>query len=160
MSQLETIDGIRFATNGSEQEGHIATGELGRLTEAGCQAGHLRYRLSGSLNERGKPSLRIVVAGEIKLTCQRCLGELNFAVLTDGELELSEDFKSIAEAEDDLDRVLADRAMSVAELVEDEVILALPMVPSHETCAAGITAEPRTVRESPFGVLAGLKRGS
>jgi uncharacterized protein len=39
------------------------------------------------------------------------------------------------EAEDEIDRVLVSRRMDVGQLVEDEVILVLPMVPRHETCA-------------------------
>jgi uncharacterized protein len=47
--------------------------------------------------------------------------------------------------------------MDVAQLVEDEVILALPMVPRHEACLA-TGAAPET-RASPFDALAALRRG-
>ena len=160
MSQLAIIDGIQFARSASEQQGELGAKQFSRLVEAGCHAGELRYRLRGATNDQRKPCLQLAVTGALKLTCQRCLGELDFAVSIESQLELSDDFKSIAEADDEVDRVLADRAMSVVQLVEDEIILALPMVPSHVTCTAGATPESlQAARQSPFRVLAGLKRG-
>jgi len=70
---------------------------------------------------------------------------------------LTEDAREIEQAEDEVERVLASHAMDVAQLVEDEVLLALPMVPRHDRCSAGVTAE-RETRSSPFGVLVELKR--
>jgi uncharacterized protein len=48
--------------------------------------------------------------------------------------------------------------------VEDELILALPLVPRHDACpqplAAPATAEePLAERPNPFAALAALKRG-
>jgi uncharacterized protein len=69
--------------------------------------------------------------------CQRCLGPLQVPVEIDAELQLAESLREISEADDEVDRVLASRHMDVGQLVEDEVILALPMVPRHEECAHG-----------------------
>ena len=55
-------------------------------------------------------------------------------VAVDAELQLAGSLSEIAEADDDIDRVLASRRMDIAQLVEDEVILALPMVPRHAAC--------------------------
>ena len=56
--------------------------------------------------------------------------------------------------------------MDVAELVEDEAILLLPMVPRHDRCAgAGFLSAGEDVatvevkKVSPFSVLASLKKG-
>ena len=46
--------------------------------------------------------------------------------------------------------------MDVAAIVEDEVILALPMVPMHASCEAGFVHAGRENR-SPFAALAGLQ---
>jgi len=73
------------------------------------------------------------------------------------ELELAESLREIAEADDDIDRALASKAMDVGQIVEDEVILALPTAPRHDSCRmAGATAR---AGESPFGKLAVLKGG-
>lgn len=72
----------------------------------------------------------------MELTCQRCLDPIRVPVAIDAELQLAETVREISEADDEIDRVLASRRMDVASLVEDEVILALPMAPRHEECAS------------------------
>ena len=84
-------------------------------------------------------------------------GDREFPLAIDVELQVTESLREIEAADDDVDRVLASRAMDVRGLIEDEVILALPMVPRHERCVAvgaGVTA-----KISPFSALAALKRG-
>ncbi|MSQ72987.1 MAG: hypothetical protein EXR27_17100 [Betaproteobacteria bacterium] len=161
MSQLGIIDGIPFARGGHEQRGEAGLDHFARLLGLGCRACRLQFWLRGATNDQGRPCLRLKLTGEIELICQRCLRELDFPILIDTELELCEDFRSIAEAEDEVDRVVADREMCVAHLLEDEIMLALPMVPSHQSCTPSVTTIlPQAARELPFGALAGLKRGS
>jgi uncharacterized protein len=69
----------------------------------------------------------------MQVLCQRCLDPLPVPIAIDAELQLAENLREITEADDEIDRVLASRHMDVEQLVEDEVILALPMVPRHET---------------------------
>jgi uncharacterized protein len=71
----------------------------------------------------------------VQLVCQRCLGPLPVPIAVDVELQLAESLREISEADDSIDRVLASRNMDIGQLVEDEVILVLPMVPRHEACA-------------------------
>jgi uncharacterized protein len=55
-----------------------------------------------------------------------------------------------------VDRVLAGREMSVAALVEEEVILTLPMAPKHAQCRA--PAIEQGAEPSAFQALGALKR--
>jgi uncharacterized protein len=67
------------------------------------------------------------------------------------------------------DDVLAlPRHLDARELIEDELLLALPLVPRHEVCpeplpvpdaAAEPAAEVEAERPNPFAALAALKRG-
>jgi len=68
------------------------------------------------------------------MVCQRCLDPIQVPIAIDAELQLAENAREISEADDEIDRVIASRHMDVAWLVEDEVILALPMAPRHEEC--------------------------
>ena len=56
------------------------------------------------------------------------------------------------------DRVVAGREMSLRELIEDELILAVPYAPRHESCT-GTEAGERTGTSSPFAGLRGMMRG-
>ncbi len=158
MSRAGTIDGPQFARDRGVASGALGIGALPRLAESGCRAADLRFRVSGGENAQGRSCLVVEAAGPASLVCQRCLGALEFGVDVRVELELAESEREIAAADDDVDRVLATRAMDVAALVEDEVLLALPMVPMHERCETG--AEARAAqRTGPFAALAGLRRG-
>ena len=157
MSQPGVIDGLQFARGAQEVRGELGMEHLPRLAEMQGATEGLAFGLRGGMRDDGKPCLWISVSGELQLVCQRCLGQLVFPLSIDVELALTQDPREIEQAEDEVDRVLASRAMSVAQLVEDEVLLALPMVPRHDRCAAEIPAG-RDMKASPFSVLTELKR--
>lgn len=119
----------------------------------------LDFVLSGEINERGKPGLRLAVDGSVHLECQRCLGEVELPLRLEAQLEFAASEAEIMAADDEVERVLAGRDMSVAALVEEEVILALPMVPKHEQCRAATGAE-EGAEPSAFQALAALKKRS
>jgi DUF177 domain-containing protein len=157
MSQPGVIDGLQFARGAQAVRGVLGTEHLPRLVELQGATEGLAFGLRGGMRDDGKPCLWISVSGELRLVCQRCLGQLIFPLSIDVELVLTDDPREIEEAEDEVDRVLASRAMNVAQLVEDEVLLALPMVPRHDRCAAAVPAG-REANASPFSVLTELKR--
>src|SRR4030095_12333539 len=96
------------------------------------------YEVSGLRDERGRPSLRIRVSGTLELRCQRCLEPMRMEVDEEELLVLA---ASQAEIDADPadpeapDRVLAGKEMALRELVEDQLILALPFAPRHAECA-------------------------
>jgi uncharacterized protein len=157
MSQAGLIDGLQFARGALEQRGVLGMEQLPRLAQLRCSTDRLEYVLRGGISGYGKLCLRISVKGEMQLVCQRCLGLLPAPLAIDVELQLAESLREIAEADDDVDRVLASRTMDVGELVEDEVILALPPVPKHDICIPATVANQ--AGHSPFDVLAALRRG-
>jgi uncharacterized protein len=140
MSRAGTLDGLQLARGHGEVSGAIGIADLPRLAAMGCDAAALAYSVRGGQSGGGHPSLTIEIGGELRLVCQRCLGPLAFPVAAKSELELAATPHDVEAAADDVDRVVASKSMDVAALVEDEVILALPMVPMHERCEA--TAAP------------------
>ncbi len=160
MSQGGVIDGLEFARAGATLAGTLEIADLPRLAELGCSVAQIRYTVRGGATEQGKPALHVDAAGRVELICQRCLEVLEVPVAVGAELELAETQQAIDQADDDVDRVLASRTMGVAALVEDEVILALPMVPKHAHCAAAVeNSESGGERVSPFAALEVLRTG-
>ncbi len=157
MSLAEVIDGLQFACEGGELSGTLDLGRLPRLVESGCSTDGIAYRLRGGVNRAGSPSLSVKASGHLDLVCQRCLGPLGFDLDVDVELEMCADPQKVADAEDEVDRILAEGEMDVAQLVEDEVILALPLAPRHEKCAAADQGA-QVQKISPFSALAALKK--
>ena len=134
MSQAGVIDGLQFARAAREQRGVLGLDRLPRLARAQYSTEGLEYHLRGGRAGNGKPCLWLSVRGSIDLLCQRCLDPLQVPVAIDSELQLAGSLREILEADDEIDRVLASPYMSIGELVEDEVMLVLPMAPRHDTC--------------------------
>ena len=135
MSQAEVIDGLQFARGGLERQGVVSMERLPRLAQLQCSTEGLEYHLRGGRAGDGKPCLRLSVRGSVTQPCQRCLDPIRIPIAIDAELQLAENAREISEADDEIDRVVASRKMDVAGLVEDEVILELPMAARHEECA-------------------------
>jgi uncharacterized protein len=159
MLQPAAIDGLAFARTAAVLKGRLGMESLPRLAQSGCSGSVLDFVLTGEINERGKSGLRLSVDGSVRLQCQRCLGSLDVPVQIEARLEFASNESEAMAADDDIERVVASRELSIAALVEDEVLLALPMVPRHEHCsvAAGLetNAEP-----SAFQALVALRKRS
>ena len=159
MLQPAAIDGLAFARNATVLEGRLGVESLPRLAQSGCSDSVLDFVLTGEINERGKPGLKLAVDGSVRLECQRCLGSLDIPVHLEVQLEFAPSEAEITAADDDIERVVAGREMSAAALVEDEVLLALPMVPKHEQCSAAAGAGANA-KPSAFQALAALRKRS
>ena len=112
---------------------------------------------------RGRPALRLKVDGALQLVCQRCLGALEYPLHIEVSLQLAATQAEIdaepLEAEGP-ERIVAGREMPVRDLVEDELLLAIPLAPRHERCAGRRGAGARERRQSPFAGLRGLVGGT
>ena len=161
MSHQPVIDGFEFASAGATQQGKIAIGEFSRLRDQlASDAGEVAYEVQGLRDERGRPSLRVKVQGTLQLRCQRCLEAMAFEVDEDDVLVLAATQAEIDADPADAhapDRVLASKKMALRNLVEDQLILALPYAPRHEGCSGGTAAEGQE-ENSPFAGLRGLLR--
>jgi uncharacterized protein len=161
MPHQPVIDGFEFASAGAIQQGVWPVSDLQRLRDMlASDAGEVAYRVQGRRDERGRPALQLKVEGTLQLRCQRCLEPLPFEVRIEDLLVLAATLSEIhAEAADAYapDRIVAGREMPVRELIEDELILALPYAPRHESCA-GRPAAQDGQGSSPFARLRGLVR--
>lgn len=149
-----------FAREGRVLEGTLAVKDLGRLHDmlVGLD-GEVVFRIQGSKGGRGESMLRLVVSGSLPLACQRCLGAVSYDLDIDSLLELVPEGAELSqdELEDDTrDFLPVARDLDVAEFVEDEILLALPVAPRHEKCGLPGSADAGE-RINPFAALSGLK---
>jgi uncharacterized protein len=162
MSHQPVIDGFEFASAGATQQGVWALSDFPRLRDMlATDAGEVTYIVEGVHDARGMPALRVRVRGTLPLRCQRCLEVMPFEVRTDEVLVLAETQAEIDAEPVDAhapDRLLASDEMALRDVVEDELILALPYAPRHEGCAARPKAGVDE-KISPFASLRGMLRG-
>ena len=165
MSQAQpVIDGFEFASAGASKQGVWPVSDFPRLRDMlADDAGEVAYQLDGVRDGRGRPSLRVRVRGTLHLRCQRCLEALPYDVQADATLVLAGTLAEIHAEPADVhapDRVVAGKEMPVRDLVEDELILALPYAPRHESCTARPSPDAGNGNTmSPFAGLRGLMRG-
>lgn len=157
------IDGFEFASAGATQQGVWPLRDFPRLRDMlAADAGEVKYQISGVRDERGRPSLRLAVTGTLSLRCQRCLEPMPFEVNTDETLVLAATLAEIHAEPGDTnapDRVVAGKEMSLRDLIEDELILAVPYAPRHESCSAASADEVAgQAKALPFAGLRGMMR--
>ena len=149
-----------FARDGRVLEGTLAISSLERLQDLLVEvSGEVSFRLHGFKGERGEHLLHLVVTGLLPLACQRCLEAIPFDLDVDSLLEIVPEGADMSqdELEDDTrDFLPVAGELNVAELVEDEILLALPVAPRHEKCGLPGAAGAGE-RINPFAALSGLK---
>ncbi|MCL2589604.1 MAG: YceD family protein [Betaproteobacteria bacterium] len=158
-------DVFKFAAGGGMLEGEVPVGHLDRLADQlAADGGMVCWRLSGSLDVEGKPRLDLAINGRLVLRCQRCLGGLDWDLAIGTALlpvRTGQDLPGDDLGNDEVDVVEADSSggFDVLSLVEDEIILALPIAPRHADCgipeAVGTNGSERG--QHFFTALAGLQ---
>jgi uncharacterized protein len=162
------IDSLDFARNGQKISGEVPVAALPRLQDVlESPRGVLSYTVRGVVDKQGAPALDIRIDGSCQLRCQRCLNGLDYAVQLDTRLLLREQASLDALGdnlagveEEEFDSILADAHLSVLDLLEEEILLSLPIAPKHESgaCQAAESENAQEKVQHPFAVLAKLKR--
>ncbi len=118
----------------------------------------------------GEPQIWLHLKAEIDLAlqCQRCMAAVKLSVNGDASFRFVAD-EATAEAEDDEseeDLLVLTPELNIFELIEDELIMSVPLVPMHETCPTEVPMsavdeafdEALEARPNPFAALAQLKK--
>ena len=129
--------------------------------------GEMRPAASG-----GAPAvwLRLQAEASVPLTCQRCLGPVDTPLKVDRWFRFVND-EATAAAEDDgceEDLLALEPRPRLHDVLEDELLMELPLVPMHETCPVPVvmqasdpmvnSTDGEPERKHPFAGLAKLKR--
>ena len=130
----ERIDCERLALDRAALERVYAFADLPRIQDLlADRAGTLRARFVFATSPSGRPGVAVDVAGTAQLVCQRCMAGFAYPVAARSEIEFATAAALPAECEREL-YVLDDGLASLAEIAEEEFLLALPLVP---VCNAG-----------------------
>lgn len=155
-------DPFRFAAEGRRIDAEVEVAKLERLADSLADvAGALRFSIEGSLDDERRSRLRLVVGGVLTLRCQRCLGGLEWPVGIEVMLQPVRAGEEIPDEEledDEIDALEVGNDLDVIALVEDEVLLALPIAPRHDDCQPP-RPDGGVQKESPFAGLAALRGG-
>ncbi|MCC6441215.1 MAG: DUF177 domain-containing protein [Rhodanobacteraceae bacterium] len=157
------VDPWRMAQARRGFAGSIALKQLPRL--AGMLAstdGELNYRVDFGRDESGVTCLDVHADADLVLTCQRTLQAFVLPVSIDQRLGLIRDEAQESALPEGYEPLLvADGKASIRDVIEDEMILALPLVALSpgaplEQVALGESKVGSEVSASPFAVLGSL----
>jgi uncharacterized protein len=176
--QPDRLDVEAFAKAGARLEESLPLESLPRLRESltvpvDAMADPVAWRAEGVWSRapedlQARARIHLHAHPRVWLTCQRCLQPLLASLDVDRTLcfvDGEDEAARLDEDRDDEDVLGLSHALDLRELLEDELIMALPLVPRHDTCpqelpwsAVSHTEEADTGAPAhPFASLAILK---
>ena len=149
-ADLRALDIYDFAESGRQAAGALRVSQMPRmLAEVPADVpdrdtvftwqgeGSTQPELQDDGTEAPQPYLRLAVHGSVWLTCQRCL------TLYSQHLDVDATYRIVATEEeadeyplddDEVEVIVGSRHFDLVDLIEEELLLALPLVPKHEVC--------------------------
>lgn len=167
MSGQPVIEPAKFARAGGDLRGSIALSEMPRLHALlPGDAGSASYRIRGFLDARERPAIEMQVSAQVTLACQRCLAAMQEQVTSRRTVVFqagADEFAPMDDEDESEDIVPDVQQLDVGQLVEEELLLSLPISPRHdEGKCEGDAATQRDDSlgrsESPFAILGSLRR--
>lgn len=161
------IDPVRLAKSGTHLHGRLALESMARLAPALLSsAGEAEVDMVFGVDKEGRAAISLHLQATVTLACQRCLEPMAYAIDTARQLGV---VGSEAQAERLPSQyeplMVTGEPLFLRDLIEDELILSLPLVPRHsdERCAPALQGDAEETddmdrnKANPFAVLAGLK---
>ena len=171
----QRLDVKAFAQAGGRLSGHDSLLKYERLAQEAKglhpdlmvdweAQGEVRTALGGM----GQVWLNIKVSASFPMQCQRCLTPVDVPLAVERAFRFVAD-EATAEALDDEseeDLLAMSREFDLRELIEDELLMALPVVPKHDECPSSVPMastdddfeEASAEKPNPFAALAGLRK--
>ena len=175
-SQSLLIDNIAFGKRKEHLTGSLSLADCRRLSELLTaqapdvnsaaklkEASHsdvINFSLKGETNPMGQHFLHLSLNANLTACCQRCLNlmPLNLSLSFDyliSDINAGDAEAGAIEDVDDYDLQEASQAMNLQELIEDEIIMAVPIAPVHDMDCVKVSMQSGD-KPNPFAVLKGL----
>ncbi|SAK69551.1 hypothetical protein AWB76_04218 [Caballeronia temeraria] len=189
-ADLRALDIYEFAKSGRQAAGALRVSQMPRmLAEVPADVperdavftwqgeGSTQPELQDDGTDAPQPYLRLAVHGSVWLTCQRCLQPYSQHLDVDATYRIvatEEEADEFPLDDDEVEVIVGSRQFDLVDLIEEELLLSLPLVPKHNVCpethesllpgaADDETDESSAADEdekpNPFAVLEKLKQG-
>jgi uncharacterized protein len=151
------VDAVLLASRGATFEREFSLAELPRLAEVGAGTATRIHAVLRFFEYERCAALKASLTGCVVLQCQRCLDVYEMPLDEDCELVLVADEQKAPVVSEEQDLVVAEaERLDLRWLVDEQALLALPLVALHEDCGESVTeqndtavTEPRTEAEQP-----------
>lgn len=158
---------MQKAKNGFEIQGKLPLKQLKRLNDVlmsdqGDVEAELKFDKAGHI-----PFIQGHIRAELHLKCQRCLQAVQYSVDSDFRLGMVQNEEQMDRLPDEFEPYLVeDDNNYLADILEDELLLAMPLVAMHDfDCSEHVNeydsgqedeVKPSDAKENPFAALKDL----
>jgi uncharacterized protein len=166
----EKIDAKQFARSNRKLTGTFKITEFTRLLDVIESAGEpVEFEVEFRRSDQALIVVEGCVSTVVQLKCQRCMEVFDFEMKNRFMLAAIKDESEAEKLPDTFEPLLLDEdgLFEVRNMVEDELILALPIVSMHpeEDCQVKFDSGPESVgekteKDNPFDILKSLKNSS
>ena len=156
------VDPFRFADNSLSVGGILPIKDMTRLCSSlGSDEGDVTVDLMFGIDEEGIRYVKGRMTTSLVLNCQRCLEPFKYEIIGDFMLGIVRTDKEADKLPDRYDPLcVPDLTLVVSDMIEDELIVSLPIVPMHKAddCKVRQSFEAcSNERENPFKVIESLR---
>lgn len=164
-----------FAKSQGTLAGELKLASFARLMQESQGLGGetwVSYSAQGSMQADAagmdEPWVHLSAQATLALVCQRCLGPVEVPVQFDRSFRFvaSEELAEIEDEESEEDVLVVSKSFDLLQLIEDELLMASPLVPMHAECPQPVKLQaadadfeaPTEEKPNPFAVLQQLKK--
>ena len=153
---------FNFAKKEISLSGLYQISDFPRITDiASNKKDYVRVELSFYLKNNKTPCVEGIIELDIVLTCQRCLDNLSIALKVNFNLAFVRNDQQSEELDSHYEiYVIEEEELATFDLISDEILLSIPMVPTHDYDCIKEINEQEIVEgksENPFAILKKLK---
>jgi uncharacterized protein len=174
---IDHLDAAAFAKANAVVEGQDPLSAFERLSQeaqASIEGASVAWYAEGEhVPEATGPGhlwLHLEADAQVPMVCQRCLGVAHIDLQVDRSFRFVCDEATAQELDDEAeeDLLALSKEFNLRELLEDELLMAMPLVPMHDECPEQVSMEAKSVdfeepsseKTNPFAVLAGLRKNN
>jgi uncharacterized protein len=154
------VDPLRLAQRGERLEGTLPLADLARLREATSLAqGEVVVELNFGIDDQGVRYLKGTASTQVTLECQRCLQPMDYPLEVGLSLGLVDSLAAGEGLPEPYEPLLSDRRLiELSIVIEDELLLALPMIALHPQGECSPRADDSRRSDEPSGPVRGPSR--
>ena len=158
-----SINNLEFAQSEQSITGAVNLLEMDRLVDVlfmpqtPVSESNIQFALTGHNKKYSSPSLHLNVDAHLPTTCQRCLNAMSVNLKLEFDYLITDNEPVGFDENDDLDWLEISAAMSVPALVEDELLIAFPIAPTHSSEQQGECKQHSMQSGEKPNPFAGLK---
>ncbi len=157
---MKHIDSVRFCKEAQQLAGILAPVDLPRLAAEVLPASN--FKVEWRAEGESPDALVLSLQSKVQMKCQRCLNTIDEHIDVSYRFQFVKDEQAAQaydEENDEADALVHSRQFDLQELIEDEMLMALPLVSLHEACPdVGAAAFlPVDAKPNPFALLKNLK---